>query len=626
MPSNVLADSCSNPQTISILVTDTGSIKTPPKGSYNAVKTTFTGSTDPLNTSTTIDPLNWLPTQVVNKPFTFSILSLDSATGTILTNSTLDVNVSIINTPLWTGDETTDVELCHNAVSLDTEQVVALNGHKRVNATFTSLVATKSATIKIKYSDTNAACSRDVFAIRPDKFILTVGQDKELLTSATFYNFSLRAQQFNSPLSTTPDYNITTANTYLNNNNLDANKTIYNTDDTVSVPMLNGLLSFSLTPFNIINGSAIAPINFTDVGKVNIKVIDINWSNVDIDVDDTPSDCSPTGAYVCGDVNATFIPDHFSLNNAALFNTASGTFTYLSSDLNMSAGMGLTLVAANSANTTTQNFDYASWENPVDVSFTVPPISGMTGNKSEISTTQHLGFISGNKVILNTDINTSANLIFNYNRNNTTPVNPFRVNGSALTLNATSTYTSAAGITTNVLGTVSPNQNATFIYGRTHAPRQRFKGNRGTALIYYEAYCSGATCTKTLLPNGLGSSTTDDPRWFVNSSHIVRAGNLGTVSQKNVSKITVGATTGTNIASVPLTYSTSASAVNGYPYKATIENNASTWLIYDKYTSKTTNEFEVEFINANSSWAGKKETANTTDNTATQRTNRRSMW
>ena len=58
-----------------------------------------------------------------------------------------------------------------------------------------------------------------------------------------------------------------------------------------------------------------------------------------------------------------------------------------------------------------------------------------------------------------------------------------------------------------------------------------------------------------------------------------------------------------------------------------MENNASGWLIYNKYNPNIpTNEFEVEFIQPNSAWAGMHETNSTTNKNATENTNRRLMW
>ena len=58
-----------------------------------------------------------------------------------------------------------------------------------------------------------------------------------------------------------------------------------------------------------------------------------------------------------------------------------------------------------------------------------------------------------------------------------------------------------------------------------------------------------------------------------------------------------------------------------------MENNASNWLIYNKYNpNATTNEFQVEFIKPGGDWAGVHETNSTTNKNASDNTNRRLMW
>ncbi len=174
-------------------------------------------------------------------------------------------------------------------------------------------------------------------------------------------------------------------------------------------------------------------------------------------------------------------------------------------------------------------------------------------------------------------------------------------------------------------------------YGRTHAPRNRFVGNTGNAFIYYEVYCNNTAgntpCNKALLQNGLSSRVTDDPRWFKNEAHTVaRDGNasiagISGITQKNGTR--VGIAPGVNLTdivgrtTIPLTYDKS----RGYPYKATMENNASGWLIYNQYNpAATVNEFEVEFVNTDSNWAGKAKSSATTQEIGSKKTNRRSMW
>ena len=480
-----------------------------------------------------------------------------------------------------------------------------------------------------------SVCARDNFAIRPDKFILAPpqGEDIQLLKSGNTFTFPLIARQYNTNNginNATLDYNLTNAQEILNNGDLDINKTIFAPDNTIPNPVLKGTLSFA-NAFNFADGSSTAGISFTDVGKVNIKVIDTHWTKVDIDQGDNPLDCSANGAYICGDVNATYIPDHFTLTNASLFNTGASTYTYLSNDLNVSAEISVTVTATNSANVTTQNFSVGAWENPVDITFTLPAtaITGLVEHKKEINATQKLGFVNGQHTINSTDTNTSAKLIFNYNRDVNNPQNPFMVNGADITLNTRSTYTSTTPASPTspiaIVSNVSLDKNATFIYGRTHAPRYIFTGNLGRAFIYYEAYCSGTInanpCVKELLPNGVNSNSTDDPRWYINRTHIASSGVTGAVVQKGSTYIDATLTS-INPANVALSYTGSS-----YPYKATMQNSPSLWLVYDKYkVSPTTNEFEVEFINTHSNWAGKNETDTTTINSATNRTNRRSMW
>lgn len=466
------------------------------------------------------------------------------------------------------------------------------------------------------------SCSTDNFAIRPDSFSLSTpsGENINLLTSAQEYTFPLTAVDGTS--GATNNYTVTNANSVLT-----LERTMYQPTGTVD-NTLNGTLSFSATPFSINNGVGNALIAFDDIGKVNIQVRDTNWSAVDSD--DTPGDCSSTGRYICGDVNATFIPEHFTLSNVHLKNDNAGNFTYLSNDLSISAHLDVNVTAKNLNDAVTQNFKSGSWENPVDINISVSSAASTpTINKDEIDTTQNLGFSSGSLVINWNETNSTKKLMFNFNRDLTDAKNPFRIDGSEVTLSAKSTY-SDSGVTKNVTGSNVADQNATFVYGRTHATRQRFNSDNGTAFIYFESYCtgvdtSGNTCNKSFLPNGVDSNSTDDPRWFVNTSHTSSSGIAGSVAQKGgLGFVNATNASTANPAQTQLNYT--AGSTRGYPYKTTMQNAASSWLIYNKYNSSaTTNEFDVEFMGSGD-WVGTHETNTTTIKTGTQRTNRRLMW
>lgn len=473
-------------------------------------------------------------------------------------------------------------------------------------------------------SEVSYFASSDNFAIRPDSFMLTTptGENINLLTSAQDYSFPLTAVQYGTTTAT-PNYTVSVANSLLT-----LNRTMYQPTDTVD-NTLNGTLAFSSTPFSITNGSANALINFDDVGKVNIQLQDTSWA--DVDSDDTSGDCSSTGRYICGDINATFIPDHFTISDAHLNNENHGTFTYLSDDLNMSAHLDVNITAKNLDDDITQNFTSDSWENPVDINISISSAASTpTLKKDDINETQKLGFSSGSIIIPWNESNSTKRLMFNFDREKDNSKNPFKINGSEITLKATSKYNDS-GDTKTVTGSNTADQSATFIYGRTHAPRYRFESNSGTAFIYYESFCSGTdssgnSCNKSLLPNGTASLSKDDPRWFTNTLHTTAYGTVNTVSQKGgATSVTATTPSSTNPAQSTLTYVDS--SIKGYPYKTTMQNTASSWLIYNRYNaSATTNEFEVEFEDSKNDWIGVNDSNVTTKQSGTKRTNRRTMW
>ena len=480
-------------------------------------------------------------------------------------------------------------------------------------------------------------CSNDDFAIRPDKLSIsaTSSHMPDLMRSAEQYNTTVNAYDYSS-VTNSANYTFTNAN-----NVFDINTTKYNKNAVVDATMA-GNASFGSTAFNMLSGksdlsgsSEVVGLKFDDVGTINIRIEDKIWAAVD--ADDTPADCTANGSYVCGDLNATFIPDHFDFNGSIITNNddTADTFTYIANEIDqMAARINANIRALNKDNNITSNFaPFPLYENPVTVIPTVVKSTYAYPDANETSiTNQTLGFGAGVKNIPSTETNTSTRLRFNFQRDVNMSVNPFIVDGSDLNITVTSTYTSslATAGTALIQGDLngSMDGNSTFIYGRTNARRHTFVGSSGTAFIYYEAYCSDTTgvCDKTLLPSGADSNSTNDPRWFKNASHTSTIdGETGNIDQKSgATLVTAGALDNSvqGQTTTLLTYTGTS-----YPYKTTMENNASLWLIYNKYNiNDTTNEFEVEFHDNNNSWAGAHETNTTTNQDASNRTNRRSMW
>ena len=356
------------------------------------------------------------------------------------------------------------------------------------------------------------------------------------------------------------------------------------------------------------------------------------------------------------DYNLTFLPYKINLTNLtpSYGNDLITTFpliepkarTYMStlnSDSNISFNLIGQIQATSFTGEVLSNFSAGCYAKDINVSLdvTLPSdgdedvfghrieVTDISGNTLYTSDDTSRTFTIGDNNF-SADLNGSLNLNakYSYDRNLSDTLNPKEITLNHLAVRCSTT--SECQMNADFLSNYENNDSKSmgypliFMYGRTHAPRHRFSGDSGTASIYYEVYCEGDDCNKSLLPNTTSSNFTDDPRWFVNTLHSSTSGTAGTVSQKDSTKVSVFTQpTGNHQDSAELLYDAS----RGYPYKTTMHNSASNWLIYNKYNSSaTTNEFEVEFEGSASEWSGSSETDTTTNQDAATRTNRRSMW
>ena len=582
-----------------------------------------------------------ITTKIANKSFSLTLASLNDARDAFVDRSGIRIQYILFNYD-FENNTTTSIGTLENLnpdTTTDISFPLVSSAYRDVRVRFSYCQETNTSSIvdmeicddyagSSSYAFVNSVASTDEFAIRPDKFIVSApaGENINLLKSANDYNFILNAPRFNSVVIATPLYTTT-----VNNTNFNIANTMYIDDVTPDTNgSLFGTFFTSTIPTNMNEGTGIAGINFDDVGKSKITIQDITWANVDID--DTVGDCSATGRYICGDINATFIPDNFAMTDITVLDEDNATFTYLSDDLAMSAHIGTTVTARNANGATTRNFASDFWENQVNVNIAVTPQGSLVLNPSNITATS-LGFVDGEAIVEWNQTTTDSNLMFNFDRDVNDSKNPFILYASAITLSASSTYTDSADsvtITGTGTGVAAADNNATFVYGRTYAPRYRFTGSGGTAFINYEVFCNGVdsdgrTCSPSLLPNGITSQPGDDYRWYINTSHTNEVGTAGAVTRKGGgTHVTTTGTTTTNPASSDITYD----GTKGYPYKTTMQNSASTWLIYNRFNpGAPANEFDVEFEGGASEWSGLHESESSTEsNSSATKTNRRSMW
>lgn len=210
----------------------------------------------------------------------------------------------------------------------------------------------------------------------------------------------------------------------------------------------------------------------------------------------------------------------------------------------------------------------------------------------------------------------TMDLGYNYARTVNTPVNPQYVRFSDFNI----TYVTNPNISVDLVnyhkiaGSLSLDDNITFLYGRTHAPRYRVEcsgsGPCSTTTspnqplkIYEEFYYDlGATidsnATLTPFSNG-GQRSIDAINWYTNTLHQDSDGNVSSVVQYY---------NGTQVTSSPITTTTPTANASGvsttdatydgqsYPYKATMGLITSPWLVYNRFdASADHNEFDLEF-------------------------------
>ncbi|MBS4068253.1 MAG: choice-of-anchor D domain-containing protein [Sulfurimonas sp.] len=596
-------------------------------GSYNAVQSGAVnvagGDTDPIDP---LDAKNALFTQIVNQPFSVDIISfgLDNITPTAPSQS-IDLNLSIVELSVDGS--------CTNNDIYAVQTITFNTSDKYKTVTINPQITSNNAAFHMVTSNADL-CSRDNFAIRPAGYTGNFTPSSTLKAGSDF-NLTLVAKGIDS--SAVTGYDGSVAVTALTQN--------------TSCPVPNGSLSNSSgnplgsQMFDGVDTAILNNIKFGDVGLFDMNVTDSTWTIVD----SAKGDCivgsdayiadanGKVGCMVRATFNPVITPDHFAVTSS-MTNYGSG-FTYLSSDLNTSAILSISATAQSLSGTTTQNYNSGCYAKATDYNIVydniaVTPSGNLTTLKFETITTAETntstnGTMSINtpislpsipSTIFSTDTNGTGNISIriNFDRNITKAVNPFLLNISDVNVTDTDA----------VQGNGTIDTNATFLFGRTHASRQRYEGTNGTANIYFETYCFGAGCDKALLPNGTASKRVDDVRWFINENHnILNDGNVSIVVQKGGTnsasdKVYASDNPAGNPSATALSYDES----RGYPYKTTMENNASGWLIQNENNANaTTNEFQVEFNNIGD-WTGEHNTSTTTKIPEGATTNRRIMW
>ena len=516
-----------------------------------------------------------------------------------------------------------------------------------------------------------SVCSQDNFAIRPNTLELnasstdpdTVNHFPDLLRAGHAYKLTANALDFDG-VTHSVGYNQTGGDFLEDGDERRWFNTTPITEDTTNLLAGDADVNTS-TGATVTDGVMTGSIDYEydDVGYITMVVQDANWSFVDINNSNDPTPrvenggdgCSADGAYICSDLNGTFIPHHFDVE-ATLYNNnnaGASTFTYLSNDINMSARYGVEIIPRNEDGGKTWNFKEGAqyYEHNISVHIEAPLSgTGATATVYEIDPAELIGFdatAEGN--VLWNDENDSLRLSFNYSRTTNTPINPFRIDANQTVVDVNASYTGTApGSPADIVGEDNDGDgNVTFVYGRTHMPRYRamcdaasLNNCTGAVTFFYEFY-SDKDANRTLITTLLGNApkrSVDSVNWYRNTLHNTSTdGNISATTQ------TIPGTTTplVFVAGDHTTQTTSKGYVyngtQGYPYKATINipnstlNGVPPWMVYDKYQADPAVNMSgaLEFYgpgNWTSSGGDSLDTKSTSNTDANKNTNRRIRW
>ncbi|WP_169974851.1 hypothetical protein [Campylobacter sp. RM16191] len=375
-------------------------------------------------------------------------------------------------------------------------------------------------------------------------------------------------------------------------------------------------------------------INFSypDIGPAKLTLQDSSFTLVDRVSGDCIADSDSTtpnaegkiGCDIKSTFNFTFLPNDIFIDNVTVSNFENN-MTYTSSDSGMYARVLFDTKARidDAAKSIAKLYTRSCYANNVnftlDIDQLIPEykignngkdITNIAELKNDLlffDDTTNLNIRktitgtgnTGQYQILNTAFSDSTAIAsgevrFNFDKNITSPRNPFAVNSNIFTFNNISDTNGVAGA---IYSKPSNETNADFYYGRVYAtkgkgPKKGFDHN-----VYFGVYCNLCDTDKyTIAKNA--ELFPDQTNWFVNKEHDDI--NMGEVKnyKPNSPSTNVSVTKSVQDGIEKIFLSSS------IPGSDTIKMEASSWLLFNQVDSNAkTNDFIVEFTDG-TVWGG----------------------
>ena len=600
----------------------TGTIKPAPPTSYTA------GPFDAWDTYRNINDRN-ISTKIVKQNFSLKIVSINSANNATEIKDGIDMQYQLydmdhhVNITKWMEYNASKGKDGKSAIKIF--NIKSARKNVRIRFKFCSHSNNNKGMVLSSLNNcpsTNintSTFSSDNFAIRPNKFYININT----IAHKAGKNYNITFKALNGNNQSTINYIEAVGNSF----KVNINETKLGCKTGLFQPNIKSGWHFN-------NGSYSTSASYSEIGKVQI-IIKENKSCFSKFAGVDCKDKNITGywntdsnlAITPCDKNITFTPDHFKIN-AFLSNNKGQNFTYISKDLNMSAILDINVTAETKNNTKTTNYNSACYAHKTDynISYTslnISPSNALTKilYLETNTSTEKNNNISSDKIsltnisssIFSTDNNGtgSIHLKINFDRNTSQAVNPFNINITDINI-------------TDINGTKGSHildENATFYYGRIHAPDYNAKNNFiiNNAKIYYEVYCKN--CNN---PNffSLGKESVDSVYWYINKNH--NSNNSGQI----FGYLTTNLINISSIGNVASGVENKIIRYNGniYPYKEEIDINSSKWLIYNPYNETAKyNSFNVEFY-GKGGWAGVGDIHQTVDLNISIKKSKRLEW
>lgn len=434
-----------------------------------------------------------------------------------------------------------------------------------------------------------SSCSSDTFAIKPEKFELSLNTAAKPIGGAR-YNLTLDS------FSIGYDQNFSTSN---------INKTKGEITLESEKPDCDGSNDSYTGEIAYLGGVAnVANFSYNNVGRVLVTYRDKSWTDYEQNASSvTLSDCvvgssdnsfnayDKVGCEVSGNETFDFTPAGFT--NTLVLENGTGSFNYMannSEDISARLRLNIQASLANGLGVAT-NYSGECFANDVNVAYAYN--GTRTGTRYIRAGTNvvedNFSFDIGSDSFISgvSDVNVSVN----FGRNLQVPQNPYIVQrddfGVLVTDNIDASVTGAM--------LADADHSVSFYYGRLNVPDIETSLQNIYVNFQYEVFCQG--CNKGNFPIANGPESADSVFWYVNNTnHNFAQGDFINESSQNGMQFANRSFRGMNVL---------LGAGNRVPLSDRITYNPSPWLVFNEFRAGVVSDsFNIRMF-SRGNWSGK---------------------